>query len=105
MANTPEKKVKDQIKALCKKHGAYYVMPVMTGYASNGTPDFIVCHNGYFAGVEAKAGKGKPTKLQMIRLVEIVQAGGSALVINEGNIDLLEGWLEDPVAVDNLDAW
>ena len=105
MAATPEKKVKDQIKTLCKKHGAYYVMPVMTGYASNGTPDFIVCHNGYFAGVEAKAGKGKPTKLQMIRLVEIVRAGGSALVINEGNLDLLEGWLDDPVAVDNLDAW
>ena len=105
MAATPEKKVKDQIKALCKKHGAYVVMPVMTGYANNGTPDFIPCHGGYFAGVEAKAGKGKPTKLQMIRLVEIVRAGGTALVINEGNLDLLEGWLDDPVAVDNLDAW
>ena len=105
MAATPEKKVKDQIKALCKKHGAYYVMPVMTGYASNGTPDFLLCHGGYFAGVEAKAGKGKPTKLQMIRLVEIVRSGGTALVINEGNLDLLEGWLDDPVAVDNLDAW
>jgi len=105
MAATPEKKVKDQIKALCKKHGAYVVMPVMTGYANNGTPDYILCQNGCFAGVEAKAGRGKPTKLQMIRLVEIVRAGGTALVINEGNLDLLEGWLEDPVAVDNLDAW
>jgi len=105
MAATPEKKVKDQIKALCKKHGAYVVMPVMTGYANNGTPDFILCHGGCFAGVEAKAGKGKPTKLQMVRLVEIVRAGGTALVINEGNLDLLEGWLDDPVAVDNLDAW
>ena len=105
MAATPEKKVKEQIKALCKKHGAYVVMPVMTGYANNGTPDFILCHGGYFAGVEAKAGKGKPTKLQMIRLVEIVRSGGTALVINEGNLDLLEGWLDDPVAVDNLDAW
>ena len=105
MAATPEKKVKDQIKALCKKHGAYVVMPVMTGYANNGTPDFILCHGGCFAGVEAKAGKGKPTKLQMIRLVEIVRSGGTALVINEKNLDLLEGWLDDPVAVDNLDAW
>jgi len=43
MAATPEKKVKDQIKALCKKHGAYVVMPVMTGYANNGTPDFLLC--------------------------------------------------------------
>jgi len=97
--------VKDQIKTLCKKHGAYVVMPVMTGYANNGTPDFLLCHGGYFAGVEAKAGKGKPTKLQMIRLVEIVRAGGTALVINENTMWLLEDWLELPRPMDNLAAW
>lgn len=104
-ATTPEKKVKEKIKALCKKYGAYYAMPVMQGMANNGTPDFLVCHNGLFAGVEAKAGKGKPTKLQMVRLVEILRAGGSAMVINENNIHLLESFLKHPRQLDNLDDW
>lgn len=105
MAKTPEAKVKDKIKALCKEYGAYYTMPVMTGMASNGTPDILVCHNGLFAGVEAKAGKGKPTKLQMVRLVEIRRAGGTALVINENNLELLESFLKHPRVIDNLEDW
>lgn len=106
MAMTPEKKVKEKIKALCKEHGAYYAMPVMQGMASNGTPDILIGHRGYFAGVEAKAGKGKPTKLQMVRLSEIRHAGCTALVINENNMDLLLEWLENPSDVtDNLGDW
>lgn len=103
---TPEKKVKDRIKALCKEYGAYYAMPVMQGMASNGTPDFLLGHNGKFAGVEAKAGKGKPTKLQMVRLTEIRRAGCTALVINEDNMALLEDWLKSGGELtDNLDDW
>jgi|SRR5690554_3523548 len=105
MAATPEKKVKDKIKALCKQYGAYYTMPVMTGMATNGTPDILVCCAGVFAGVEAKAGKGKPTKLQMVRLREIRDAGGTALIINENNLDVLERWLALPGKTDNLDEW
>lgn len=104
-AVTPEKKVKDKIKALCKKYGAYYTMPVMRGMGSNGTPDILVCHGGLFAGVEAKAGKGKPTKLQMVRLTEILRAGGTALVINEDNLELLESFLKYPRQMDNLADW
>ena len=105
MAATPEKKVKDKIKALCKQYGAYYTMPVMTGMATNGTPDILVCCAGVFAGAEAKAGKGKPTKLQMVRLREIRDAGGTALIINENNLDVLERWLALPGKTDNLDEW
>lgn len=107
MAKTPEVKVKDKIKALCKQYGAYYAQPIGMGMASNGTPDMLVCHRGQFAGVEAKAGKGKPTKLQMIRLREIEAAGGAALVINEDNLKLLERWLIDPGQshFNNLDVW
>jgi len=106
MAMTPEKKVKEQVKALCKRHGAYYAIPVTRGMASNGTPDMLVGHAGYFAGVETKAGSGKPTKLQMVRLVEIRRAGCTALVINEKNMDLFEKWLENPSDVtDNLEGW
>lgn len=107
MAKTPEVKVKDKIKELCKRYGAYYAMPIGMGMASNGTPDLLVCHRGQFAGVEAKAGKGTPTKLQMLRLEEILLAGGAALVINESNMKRLEEWLIDPGLShhNNLDDW
>jgi NADPH:quinone reductase-like Zn-dependent oxidoreductase len=86
---TPEGKVKDKIKATCKARGAYYAMPVMNGMASNGTPDFLICYKGCFIAVEAKAGKGKATALQLVRLREILSAGGAPLIINEENIDSL----------------
>lgn len=83
---TPESKVKDKIKAICKARGVYYAMPVMGGMASNGTPDFLLCYKGVFVAIEAKAGKGKATPLQLVRLNEIVKAGGIAVIINENNI-------------------
>lgn len=95
MATTPEGRTKQKIKALLKQYGAYYTMPVMTGMATNGTPDFCVCHAGRFLGLEAKAGKGVPTALQWVRLGEIRAAGGDTMVINELNLEVLEQWLKD----------
>ena len=92
---TPESKVKEKIKALLKKHGAYYTLNVKVGYGNNGDPDFDVCHAGRFAGVEAKAGKGKATQLQIVRLKQIRAAGGAAFIINENTLYHLEAWLED----------
>jgi hypothetical protein len=107
MAKTPEAKVKDKIKALCKTYGAYYAQPIGMGMASNGTPDFLLCHRGHFAGVEAKAGKGTYTALQMVRLEEILAAGGAAFIINEANMKRLEQWLIDPprYGSSNLNDW
>lgn len=107
MASTPETKVKADIKALLKTHRAYYRMDVKTGLATNGDPDFDVCHYGYFAGVEAKAGTGKPTALQYARLLEIQAAGGAAFIINERNQWQLEKWLEDQTYYSrgNLHEW
>lgn len=94
MAETAETRVKRRIKDLLKTHRAYFTMPVMTGMATNGTPDFAVCHRGRYAAVEAKAGKGTPTELQWVRLTDVMKAGGSAMVINENNLDVLEHWLQ-----------
>lgn len=103
--STPESKVKDKIKALCKKYGAYYRLDIKDGRATNGDPDFVVCHAGRFAGVEAKAGKGKPTALQYAKLLEIEAAGGWAFVINEKNLEDLEAWFSDPAGAGNLADW
>jgi len=68
-------------------------MPIGTGYGSSGVPDFLVCHEGHFVGVEAKAGKGKTTALQEDNLQRIRDSGGSTLVINETNLHELETFL------------
>jgi ABC-type lipoprotein export system ATPase subunit len=56
-------------------------------------PDFLVCNQGNFIAIEAKAGKGKTTALQESHLAKIRAAGGIALVINEANIHELKGIL------------
>jgi hypothetical protein len=90
LAATPESLVKKAIKKLLVSAKAYYAMPMGSGYGSTGVPDFLVCCNGRFIGIEAKAGKGKPTALQLSNLRQIVDAGGVALVVNESNINELE---------------
>jgi hypothetical protein len=88
MATTPEAKVKAKIKAILKSYRAYYVMPIGTGYGNSGVPDFLVCLNGEFLAIEAKAGRGVPTALQEKNMREIKEAGGRALVINEESLEL-----------------
>lgn len=97
MAATPEAKVKAKIKAILKKHGAYYAMPIGTGYGNSGVPDFLVCLGGEFLGIEAKAGKNKPTALQEKNMREIESAGGRTLVVTDDpiTIDVLEAVLEN----------
>ena len=90
---TPESKVKAKIHALLKAHGAYAVNYIGGMHANNGTPDILACLCGVFVAIEAKAGKNKPTDLQISNLRRIDEAGGSALVINEENLPLLDGLL------------
>lgn len=85
MPSTPEVKVKKQIRKLLDAAGAYYAMPIGSGYGNAGVPDFLICHKGRFIAVEAKAGTNKPTALQEAHLARIAATGGIALVINETN--------------------
>lgn len=85
MAQTPEKKVKDKVVAQLKSLGAYYFYPVSGGFGMSGVPDIVACYKGLFFGIECKAGKNKPTKLQELNLRQITGSGGTALVINEDN--------------------
>ena len=87
---TPETKVKAKIKAILKRHDIYYVMPIGSGYGNSGVPDFICCVNGKFIGIEAKAGKNRPTLLQDKNLSLIIKANGEAMVINEDNLHHVE---------------
>jgi pantoate kinase len=87
---TPEGKVKAKIKKILTGMGAYYAMPMGTGFGNSGVPDFLVCYQGRFFGIEAKANGGKATALQLKNLDQIDNAGGYGFVVDESNIDGLE---------------
>ena len=89
MAATPESKVKAKVVAALKRAGVYYFFPVMGGYGRSGIPDIIVCANGRFIAIECKAGKNTTTALQEFELAKIRQSGGTAIVVNEDNMDCL----------------
>lgn len=89
MAATPEAKVKAKVVKQLKELGAYYFSPVTGGYGRSGVPDIVACINGKFVGIECKAGKGVTTALQEKNIQAIRDSGGTALVVNEDNVDSL----------------
>ena len=93
VAMTPEKKVKNGVRLVLDKLGAYYIMPVTNGFGKQGAPDFLVCLEGKFFGIECKAGKGKTTALQELNLKHIREAGGIALVVYEHDVVNLQTML------------
>lgn len=95
MAKTPEGIVKKQIMQILAEHKAYYVTPMTFGFGNSGVPDVIAVVKGRFIAIEAKAGKNKPTALQLKNLKDIRESGGIALVINEHNLDELRFALEN----------
>ena len=92
---TPEAKVKAKVKKILNELGCYYVMPVTGGYGNSGAPDFLVCKDSLFYGIECKANGGKPTALQLKNHDDIRKAGGIALVIDETNVETLRKELEN----------
>lgn len=89
MAKTPEGKVKEKVVAVLKDEGAYYFFPATHGYGRSGVPDIIACVAGRFLAIECKAGRNKPTTLQVREIESIRHAGGVAVVVNEENWDMV----------------
>ena len=93
MAVTPEGRVKAKVKALLKEHGAYFFMPVQTGYGAQ-TLDFLVCAYGFFIGIETKAPGKHPTANQL-RVMNDIQEAGGVPVVEHGDLDALRKHLEE----------
>jgi len=87
MARTPEGRVKDAVVKILKTHSVFYFFPATFGMGSSGIPDIVACYKGVFIGIECKAGKNKPTALQLAKISAIIEAGGVAIVVNEENIN------------------
>lgn len=90
---TPEGKVKERVKKLLKAHGAYWHMPVQNGMGKPSL-DFVGCHDGFFFGIETKAGNKGPTPRQEGTMREMQEAGGATFLVNEEvGLSDLELWL------------
>jgi len=89
VAATPEKKVKDKVVGILKDEGAYYFFPATHGFGRSGVPDIVACVNGHFLAIECKAGKNKPTALQVREIEHIRRCGGVAVVANEENWEMV----------------
>lgn len=94
MAQTPEGKVKDLVKALLKQYGAYYFMPVQNGYGAAGL-DFHCTYKGLSLYIETKA-PGKQLTPRQLGTLSAVQAAGGAffLVRNSDDLEAVQIWLE-----------
>jgi hypothetical protein len=92
---TPEGRVKAKVKKTLTEMGAYYAMPVASGYGHAGTPDFLVCYRCQFLAIETKAKGNKPTALQEAAMQRIRDAGGRVYVIDETNVENLRKEIEN----------
>jgi hypothetical protein len=91
---TPEGRVKAKVKKTLTEMGAYYAMPVASGYGHAGTPDFLVCYRCQFLAIETKAKGNQPTALQEATMQRIRDAGGRVFVIDETNVENLRKLIE-----------
>lgn len=80
---TPEAIVKKKVVELLTKNGIYHFFAAANGYGRAGIPDIICCHRGVFLAIECKAGKNKPTALQVREMQRIDAAGGVSLVVTD----------------------
>ena len=94
---TPEAKVKKKAKMVLDNLGAYHFSPLTGGYGNSGVPDIVACYEGFFLGIECKAGKGKTTLLQEHNLKRIDATGGFSVIVNESNVEqlreLIQSWV------------
>lgn len=77
---TPEGKVKQKLKDYLRKQGAYWFMPVQTGYGATSL-DFLVCYLGEFHAYECKARGARMTPRQDLVARQITAAGGHVFVV------------------------
>lgn len=98
--STPEGKVKVKIDAILAKYTNVIINPITKGYGKSGASDKITCIRGQFIAIEVKSNqavgiKKYPTKLQYRFLASTLRNGGNVAIINEDNIDQLEGWISN----------
>lgn len=89
-----EKNFENRVKKFLKSEGIFYVKYFANGYTQAGIPDILACHNGIFLGIEVKAEGGKLSELQKVKLREIAEAGGGAVVVFPSGFELFKKYIK-----------
>lgn len=89
-----EKNFENRIKKFLKSENIFYVKYFANGYTQAGIPDILACHNGNFLGIEVKAEGGKLSELQKVKLKEIAEAGGVAVVVFPSGFELFKKYIK-----------
>jgi hypothetical protein len=87
-----EKAIKLAVKKRLKQIGCYSHWPVQFGMGEQ-TLDCIACINGRYVAIETKRPGAKPTKLQLITMKKISDAGGLVYVVD--NLEAVDRMLEE----------
>lgn len=77
----PEKNFEIRVKAYLRKMGAFFYKTWGNAFEPSGLPDIIGVYDGRFFGLELKAEKGRPSKLQLHTIESIRRAGGYARLL------------------------
>lgn len=91
-----EKNFETRIKTFLKNQGCWYVKywsgatqtkEGMKKFTKDGVPDILCCFQGFFLGIEVKAPKGIPSRLQIYNLKKIDEAGGFSFLLYPKDFD------------------
>jgi len=85
----PEYKTKAKLKDYLRQHGAYWFMPVQTGYGATSL-DFLCCCVGEFVAYECKARGKNLTPRQRLVARQIIAAGGKVYLVTLDDAGELE---------------
>jgi hypothetical protein len=95
---TPEGKIKREVNKLLTFTAMSYPLwvfkPVQFGYGTRAL-DYLLCINGHFASIEAKAPDEDLTAHQKITAKNMLEAGGSVFIISKPEtLGALIAWLD-----------
>lgn len=76
-----EKRFENKIKKYLKDRGCWCVKYFANSFTPSGIPDLLTCINGHFVAIEVKADNGEPSKLQLLNVKKIREAGGIAIIL------------------------
>ena len=89
-----EKNFEDRIKDFLKEENCWFIKYWGGGdFTKAGTPDILACVNGYFVAVEVKAPNGRPTALQIKKLMQIDKSHGWSVLLYPNNYSLFQNFI------------
>ena len=89
-----EKNFENTLKKYLKKNNIFYVKYFANAYTVAGVPDILACYEGKFLAIEVKAENGRLSELQKVKLQEIAEAGGIAVVLYPSGFDLFKKYFD-----------